>query len=70
MAPKEDNVNDMVSIDILDQIHSYLLHSFDTGYRLTKDEQKSILNENEEKQNAFQGKDKIITRKVGKFGTI
>eukprot|EP01084_Bolivina_argentea_P212724 361540_1 len=38
------NVNDRVRVDIIDQIHSYLLHSIDTGYKLTKTEKNAISN--------------------------
>ncbi len=39
------NINDIVRMDIFDQIHCYLLHSFDIGYRLTKKEKQTIQQE-------------------------
>eukprot|EP01084_Bolivina_argentea_P270149 459304_1 len=37
-----DSINRVI-MDIMDQIHSYLYHSFDTGYRLTKEEKNILL---------------------------
>eukprot|EP01084_Bolivina_argentea_P057309 104715_1 len=34
--------NNRVAVDIIDQIHSYLIHTFHAGYKLTNDEQKSV----------------------------
>eukprot|EP01084_Bolivina_argentea_P053579 98358_1 len=38
MKVNKNNVDGNVHIDIMDQMHSYLVHSFDSGYRLTKQE--------------------------------
>eukprot|EP01084_Bolivina_argentea_P092678 166716_1 len=43
---QNDNIcaRDKALIDVMDQIHSYLVHTFDVGYRLTKSEKQIIFN--------------------------
>eukprot|EP01084_Bolivina_argentea_P239399 402389_1 len=36
--------NDMILQQLLDRVHCYYFHTFDTGYRLTADEKQYILN--------------------------
>ena len=38
----EQNAQNMVILDILDQTHCYLLHTFDIGFKLTEEEKASI----------------------------
>eukprot|EP01084_Bolivina_argentea_P308571 533608_1 len=38
------DINETIAVEILDAIHCYFLHSYDTGNRLTPDEQKQIEN--------------------------
>ncbi len=61
----EIGIDDMVMIDILDQIHSYLLHSFDTGYKLTKDERGAVMEEHKDNdaEFAFTKMTKLLTEK-------
>ncbi len=62
-----NDLDDIFRKDIFDQIHCYLLHSFDTGYRLTKQEMATTANNEEEKQNPFVRRTNILKVKWKKL---
>eukprot|EP01084_Bolivina_argentea_P172532 298881_1 len=67
----KSDTNEHVFIDIMDQIHSYLLHTFDIGYRLNKNE-KHILEEclNDDNNNintSFNAMRKVLNKKRKKI---
>eukprot|EP01084_Bolivina_argentea_P084699 153137_1 len=55
--------------DLMDQIHSYLLHTFDTGCRLTKRE-RQILNNNNDSHGLFHRINDLLKDRRKRFSNI